>query len=181
MNWHPDFYQDGECDFSKNLRQALRGTVVNVVLLTTRDRSGAFHGLAVTTAVPFSTHRPAIIVAVNNQASAFPAIRDSGYFCLNQITTNDIDLLDRFSRSDKRASRFTSERWVEGMHGLPYLARATTCFFCDVQQAYAHDDQTVFIGKIDGVRLGHRCPETPEDPLIWLNGGAAKLARREIA
>lgn len=169
---------DGDQAFSEKLREALRGTAVNVAILTTRDRAGISHGLAVTTAVPFSTHRPAMIVAVKHAASAYPAIRDSSYFCLNQIAADEIELLDRFSRSDLRASRFAPGRWSVGPHGLPYLDSATACFFCDVQGAHAHEDQTVFIGRIVGVRLGNEGHE-PREPLIWINGRAARLAGRE--
>lgn len=171
----------GGSGFSENLRIALRKTAVNVALLTTRDRAGQYHGLAVTTAVPFATNRPAIIVAVKHNASAYPAIRDSGYFCINQITSDEIDLLDRFTRSDLRASRFTSGLWKAGLNGLPYLESATTSFFCDVQGAHAHEDQTVLIGRINGVRLGDDPCRRERDPLIWINGKAARLAGGEYA
>lgn len=132
--------RDGDPEFSESLRTALRGTPVNIAILTTRDRAGVNHGLAVTTAMPFSTHRPAMIVAVKHSASAYPAIRECNYFCLNQIAADDIDVLDRFSRSDLRSSRFATGRWSTGPHGLPYLDTATACFFCDVQGAHAHED-----------------------------------------
>jgi flavin reductase (DIM6/NTAB) family NADH-FMN oxidoreductase RutF len=138
------------------------------------------HGIAVTTAVPFSTYRPAIIVAVKHSASAYPAIRDSNYFCLNQIAADEIDLLDRFSRSDLRSSRFATGRWSVGPFGLPYLDSATTNFFCDVQGAHAHEAQTVFIGRIVGVRLGN-CGNDKRDPLMWINGRAARLVGKEYA
>jgi flavin reductase (DIM6/NTAB) family NADH-FMN oxidoreductase RutF len=172
--------RDRDPEFSETLRKALRGTAVNVSILTTRDRAGISHGLAVTTAVPFSTNRPAMIVAVKHGASAYPAIRDSNYFCLNQIAADEIDLLERFSRSDLRSSRFATGRWSNGPHGLPYLDSATACFFCDVQGAHAHEDQTVFIGRIVGVRLGNEGGD-PREPLIWINGQAARLSGREHA
>lgn len=171
---------EGDPEFSESLRMALRGTAVNVSILTTRDRTGMNHGLAVTTAVPFSTFRPAMIVAVKHNASAYPAIRDSSYFCLNQISTDEIDLLDRFSRSDLRSSRFSSGSWSVGPFNLPYLDSAMSSFFCDVQGAHGHEDQTVFIGRIVGVRLGHD-GTGGRDPLIWINGRAARLADKEYA
>lgn len=171
---------DGDPEFSETLRTALRGTAVNVAILTTRDRAGASHGIVVTTGVPFSTYRPAMIVAVKHSASAYPAICDSNYFCLNQIAADEMDLLDRFSRSDLRASRFTAGRWSDGPFGLPYLDSATACFFCDVQGAHAHQDQTVFIGRIVGTRVDERGRHA-SDPLIWINGGAARLQTREYA
>lgn len=170
--------RDDDAEFSESLRKALRGTIVNVSILTARDRSGACHGLAVTTAVPFSTHRPAMIVTVKHSASAFPAICDSNYFCLNQIAADEIDLLDRFSRSDLRSSRFTTGRWSVGPFGLPYLDSAMTCFFCEVQGKHAHEDQTVFIGRIVGVKLTDS-DKDDRDPLMWVNGRVARLAGRE--
>jgi flavin reductase (DIM6/NTAB) family NADH-FMN oxidoreductase RutF len=172
--------RDGDPEFVESLRMALRGSAVNVSVLTTRDRAGVNHGIAVTTVVPFSTYRPAMIVAVKHSASVYPAICESSYFCLNQIAADEIDLLDRFSRSDLRSSRFTSGRWSVGPFNLPYLDSAMTCFFCDVQGAHAHEDQTVFIGRIVGVRLGSSGADE-RDPLMWINGRAARLAGTEYA
>ncbi|MBA3042875.1 MAG: flavin reductase [Rhizobiaceae bacterium] len=171
---------DGDPEFSETLRTALRGTAVNVAILTTRDRADVSHGIVVTTGLPFSTYRPAMIVAVKHSASAYPAICDSNYFCLNQIAADDMDLIDRFSRSDLRPSRFTTSHWSIGPFGLPYLDSATACFFCDVQGAHAHEDQTVFIGRIVGTRVDNR-GHHGRDPLIWINGGAARLREREYA
>lgn len=167
--------------FTETLRQGLRASAVNVALLTTTDLEGRYHGLAVTTAVPFSTQQPSMIVAVSHSASAYPVIRDSGLFCLNQIASCDLDILDRFSRSDQRAERFTSDAWRPGPHGLPYLETATACFFCNVLGAHEYDDQTIFVSRIEDVRLGLRCGADGFDPLIWINGGPAKLASREYA
>ena len=49
---------------------------------------------------------------------------------------------------------------------------AMACFFCDVQ--------TVFIGRILGVRLGSDGNDR-RVPLIWINGRAANLAGRKYA
>lgn len=169
--------RESDPEFCKDLRKALRALPVNVSILTTRDRAGVAHGLVVTAAVPFSTYRPAMILAVKHSASAYPSIRDSNFFCLNQIAADDVDLLDQFSRSDLRSQRFVSGQWSEGLYGLPYLDSATACFFCDVQGAHAHEDQTVFIGRIEGVRCGSNDNDQRE-PLIWINGQAARLSRR---
>ena len=67
------------------------------------------------------------------------------------------------------------------MFDLPYLDSATTCYFCDVKGAHAHEDQTVFIARIEGVRLGEDPVCQERDPLIWINGRAARLAGREFA
>jgi len=174
-------YRDSEPEFSETLRMALRGTAVNVLLLTTRDRKRRYHGLAVTSAVPFSTQRPSMIVAVSHRASAYPAICESGLFCLNQIAVDDIELLDRFCQSDLRSSRFTSGNWSSGLNGLPYLETSTMSAFCEVQGEHVYEDQTVFVGRIEGVRIGPNSGKNERDPLIWMNGRAARLAGSEYA
>ncbi|MFT6168881.1 MAG: flavin reductase (DIM6/NTAB) family NADH-FMN oxidoreductase RutF [Celeribacter sp.] len=170
-----DHCEDNDPEFPEMLRRGLRRTVVAISLLSTRDVEGRFCGMAVTAAIPFSVDKPSIIVAVNHDASVFPVVQSTGIFCLNQITRNDLDLLDRFSRSDLRASRFTSNNWRVGHRNLPYLTSAETNFFCRVQSAQKHGDQTVFIAGIEAVQVKdddvQKC-----DPLIWINGGPARLA-----
>lgn len=174
-------YQDHHNLFEQRLREALRGSATSVAVLSTRDQDGGFHGLAITAAVPLPSPRPSIIVAINHTASAYPVIRDSGVFCLNQITSKDVDLLDSFCQSDFRASRFTVGTWHAGIFDLPYLVSATANYFCRVQGDFLYDDKTIFVGRIEGVRLGGSEQNNQCDPLIWVNGGPARLAAGEYA
>lgn len=174
--------QFAECDaeFDESIRRALRSTAVTVSLLTTRDSKGRYHGLAVTAAVPFSTQSPSIVVAVQRSASAYSAILEGGEFCLNQISSSDIELLDSFCRSDLRETRFSSPAWRPGHSGLPYLETANTSFFCKVRGAHNYDDQTIFVGKIEAIRLNERIALGDQAPLIWINGGPVRLSAREF-
>lgn len=168
-----------DAEFDESVRRALRATAVTVSLLTTHDRDGQFHGLAVTAAVPFSTKSPSIVVAVQRSASAYSAILEAEEFCLNQISSSDVELLDSFSRSDMREARFSSPSWQSGHSGLPFLDTANTSFFCRVRGAHNYDDQTIFVGKIEAVRLNERITQRDQDPLIWINGGPVRLTARE--
>jgi flavin reductase (DIM6/NTAB) family NADH-FMN oxidoreductase RutF len=170
-----------DAEFDESIRKALRATAVTVSLLTAYDREQRYHGLAVTAAVPFSTQSPSIVVAVQRSASAFSAILEGGQFCLNQISSSDVELLDSFCRSDMRDARFSSPSWRPGPSGLPYLETANTSFFCRVRGAHNYDDQTIFVGKIEAVRLSERGHCADQDPLIWINGGPVRLAARESA
>lgn len=174
-------YGEHDTEFDEVLRRGLRSAAVSVSLLTAADEQGDFHGLAVTTAVPFSTTSPSMIVAVKHSASAYSAIRAGGAYCLNQISSKDVDLLNRFCRSDLRGARFTSTFWRQGLGGLPFLETASASFFCRVIGSHEYGDQTVFVGKIDGIHLCERSGLGESDPLIWINGGPVRLAAREYA
>jgi flavin reductase (DIM6/NTAB) family NADH-FMN oxidoreductase RutF len=168
-----------DAEFAEKLRKGLRSLAISVSLLTTRDEQGGFHGLAVTGAVPLSTTPPSIMVAVKQSASSYPAIRESNLFCINHISSGDMEILDRFCRSDMRSRRFASCLWEAGAHGLPYLHTATACFFCRCIGIHDHGDHTIFVGRIEGVWLGDQGKPDNGDPIIWLNGAPVRLAGRE--
>jgi flavin reductase (DIM6/NTAB) family NADH-FMN oxidoreductase RutF len=174
-------FEKNQAEFGEKLRKGFRASAISVSLLTTRDDEGRYHGLAVTSAAPLSMSLPSIMVAVNQSASAYPAIQDSCFFCLNHITSNDMELLDRFCRSDMRASRFASYAWRCGLHGLPYLETATSSFFCRVIGSHDYGDHTVFVGKIEGVWLKDHGAARDPAPLIWMNGAPRRLAEHEHA
>jgi len=172
-------FQSDEIEFSEKLRKGLRSSAISVSLLTTRDLQGIYHGLAVTGAVPLSTSLPSIMVAINRSASSYPAIQESNLYCINQITSRDMEILDRFCRRDMRARRFASCSWRPGLHGLPYLETAKTSFFCRVLGTHDYGDHTVFVGRIEGIRLGDNLEPGHADPIIWINGAPARLAERQ--
>jgi flavin reductase (DIM6/NTAB) family NADH-FMN oxidoreductase RutF len=174
-------FENDQERFNENLRKGFRASAVSVSILTTRDEEGQFHGLAVTSAAPVCMAPPSMMVAVSQAASSYPAIQGSQLFCLNNITSGDLELLDRFSRSDLRASRFSSQAWQSGLHGLPYLETATSSFFCRVIGAHEYGDHSVFVGRVEGVRVGDSLREAGSDPLIWMNGAPRRLAEREFA
>jgi flavin reductase (DIM6/NTAB) family NADH-FMN oxidoreductase RutF len=171
-------FQSDEIEFSEKLRKGLRSSAISVSLLTTRDLQGTYHGLAVTGAVPLSTSLPSMIVAINRSASSYPAIQESNLYCINQITSKDMEILDYFCRSDMRDRRFQSCSWRSGLHGLPYLETATTSFFCRVRGTHDYGDHTVFVGRIEGVSLGDQVDPEKVDPIIWINGAPARLTER---
>ena len=171
-------FQSNEAEFAEKLRKGLRSSAISVSLLTTRDTEGKYHGHAVTGAVPISTSQPSIMVAMSRSTSSFGAIEESNLYCINQITSKNMEILDCFCRSDMVARRFTSYYWKSGLHGLPYLENARTSFFCRVMGKHDYDNQTVFVGRIEGVWLGGDLDPEGVDPIIWINGAPARLAER---
>lgn len=173
-------FRDDGADFSRKLRQGMRATAMCVSILTTRDRQGHCFGQAVANPVQFSASFPSVMVAVDRLSSPCAAISMSGLFCLNHISSRDIDCLDRFVRSDCLAGQHGREPWSVGLYGLPYLETAATTYFCRVIGAHDYGDKTIFIGKIEGVRLDEDMDAAHGDPLIWMNGGPVRLAGREM-
>jgi flavin reductase (DIM6/NTAB) family NADH-FMN oxidoreductase RutF len=156
-------------------RASMRIAPASVLLVTARDVDGSFHGMAVTSATSVSMSPPAMLVAVNRSASIHPIISLSGRFCLNLMGDAHGAILERFSRSDLRHTRFTQEHWGEGPGGLPVLRGALSSQICTVDAAHDYSTHTIFVGRVDDVVL----PESPTQvtsPLIWMNGSHVSLA-----
>lgn len=113
-------------------------------------------------------------VAASHSASVCPAIRGHCMFCLNQITSGDIELLDRFCRGDLRASRFVSGQWREGPQGLAFLrsdgSRGRTHVGCRHEPgALCRRDEGPPRGA-DGRHAGHGCLYLPEGAIAGMVG-----------
>jgi flavin reductase (DIM6/NTAB) family NADH-FMN oxidoreductase RutF len=156
-------------------RASMRIAPAGVSLVTARAADGGFHGMAVTSATSLSMSPPSMLVAINRSASVHPIISSSRRFCLNLMGEPHGAILECFSRSDMRATRFTSEHWREGPGGLPLLKGALSSHICDVEAAHDYGTHTIFVGRVNDVVL----PEISArnlSPLIWLNGSHASLA-----
>lgn len=171
------FRNDG-ADFSRKLRQGMRTTAMCVSILTTRDENGDCFGLAVTNPVQVSASFPSMVVTVDRSHSSCEAIGTSGLYCLNHISSRDIDCLEYFDRSDGSAA--VRKPSSIGLYGLPYVDAASISYFCRVIGAHDYGGQTIFVGRIEGIRLNEDINPAHADPLIWMNGGPVRLAGREM-
>jgi hypothetical protein len=156
-------------------RTSMRIAPAGVSLITARDADGGFHGMAVTSATSLSMRPPSMLVAVNQSASVHSIISSSHRFCLNLMGEFHGDILERFSRSDMRTTRFISEHWREGPGGLPVLWGRAIVARMQRRRGLRLRHPYDFIGRVDEVFL----PEISVgnlSPLIWLNGSCASLA-----
>lgn len=157
---------------AEDFRASLRLVAASVSLVTARDASGGWHGMAVTSAGSLSMEPPSMLVAVNRSASIHPAIVTSGAFTLNLIDDRHAGLLERFSRSDLRDQRFTPEDWTDAAG--PILKGALCAHVCQVAEAHDFGTHTVFFGKVMNVILP--VPMAPPTaPILWLNGKRASV------
>ena len=173
-------FRDDGAEFSRKLRRGRRATAMCVSLLTTRDERGRYYGLAVTNPSQLSASLPSVMVAVDRHALPSSAISISSLYCLNQISISDLERLNCFSGNDILDTDLQSEVLRIGLYGLPYLETAATSYFCRVIGAHDYGDQTIFVGRIEGIRLKHDIDPARADPLIWMNGGPVRLAGREL-
>jgi flavin reductase (DIM6/NTAB) family NADH-FMN oxidoreductase RutF len=164
---------------SQSIREAFRASMrlvaSSVSLVTARDVEGKLHGMAVTSAGSLSMDPPSMMVAINRTASIHPVIHLTSAFSLNLMAEQQLDLLDRFSRSDMRDQRFSSDDWTVGPAGQPVLRGALSTHVCEVMASHDFGTHTVFFGNVRAVLLPEASVE-PAKPLLWMNGKGASIS-----
>ena len=102
------------------------------------------------------------------------AISRTGIFCVNLLSSGDVDLARRFSSSEARDQRFEENPWVKLVTGAPALPATLASFDCEVTQVISVHSHTVFIGAVRDIRLWQR----DVDALLYVDGQYGALASR---
>lgn len=163
-----------EAGVADKLKAAMRRMPGPVALVTTADPDGGdYAGLAASAVIPVSMAPPAMLVAVNRNASAHAVIERAGRFCINLLCNSQTDIVGLFSNSARRDERFAGDSWAD-RDGLPYLPGACVSIFCKVERTQVFGTHELFIGTVDEV-----LPGTGSDPMGWIEGGFARLQALE--
>jgi flavin reductase (DIM6/NTAB) family NADH-FMN oxidoreductase RutF len=145
-------------------RDAMRRLAATVTIITTSEGKN-WHGMTATAVTSVSADPPALLVCVNQSASLHEPLLGSGRFCVNLLRACHTDLCGVFSGQRDGAERFAVGQWLADESGLPYLADAQASLLCTVELKLPYATHTVFIGRVDTVRIFDEVK-----PLIYQDG-----------
>src|SRR5258708_16493770 len=106
-------------------RSAMRQLTGGVSVITA-GRGRDISGMTVTSVSSLSVDPPALIVSVNRTASSLPLLKHYGFFGVNILTSDQIEIAERFTGKDglKAAARFADAKWTTRASGVPLLFAA---------------------------------------------------------
>ncbi|HVY99055.1 MAG TPA: flavin reductase family protein [Dongiaceae bacterium] len=148
----------------------MRRFAASVTIVTAVDERGRPHGMAASAVTSVSVDPPSMLVAVNRAASLHPVLARAAHFCINVLGSDQLDVVERFSRSDLRDRRFELGRWVTGTAGLPRLADGRSAIFCRMDRIVDYATHSLHLGVVIDVADGEASL-----PLVWLNGSRAEI------
>lgn len=143
---------------------AMRRFVTTVTVVTVGENGERF-GMTATAVASVTTDPPAILICVNRAASIHANMRINVPFCVNILATSHGSLSRAFSGKLSGGERFSVGQWDEDTRGRPYLMDAQANLFCAVDATVDYGTHTIFIGKVDAIRL-----HGDVDPLIYGDG-----------
>jgi flavin reductase (DIM6/NTAB) family NADH-FMN oxidoreductase RutF len=149
-------------------RAALSRFPSGITVVTSIDRSGAFHGITVSAFCSVSLWPPLVLVCIEKTTGSHDALEASGLFVVNILAAGQDELSERFSlpASDK----FDGVSFQRGLGGVPVLDDALVNLECRLQNAFDGGDHTIFVGEVDSVSV------RDGNPLVYFHGSYQDLA-----
>ena len=140
-------------DFRNAMRQLTGG-----VSVITAGRGKDISGMTVTSVSSLSVDPPSLIVSLNRESSSWPLVKRYGFFGVNILTSDQIDIAERFTGKGglKGADRFTGARWTTRASGVPLLADALAAIDCEVEDVVERHSHVIVIGRVLDVAVSAR-------------------------
>lgn len=142
-----------QSDFRGAMRQLTGG-----VSVITAGRGKDISGMTVTSVSSLSVDPPALIVSINRGASSWPLLKRYGFFGVNILTSDQIEIAERFTGKDglKGAERFAGAEWTTRASGVPLLVGALAAIDCEVEEIVERHSHAILIGRVLDLQLSTR-------------------------
>jgi flavin reductase (DIM6/NTAB) family NADH-FMN oxidoreductase RutF len=140
-------------DFRGAMRQLTGG-----VSVITAGRGKDISGMTVTSVSSLSVEPAALIVSINREASSWPLVQRHGFFGVNILASDQIDIAERFTGKGglKGAARFAGAEWVTRASGVPLLVGALAAIDCEVEDVIERHSHAIVIGRVLDLQLSSR-------------------------
>ena len=132
-------------DFRNAMRQLTGG-----VSVITAGKGRDISGMTVTSVSSLSVDPPSLIVSLNRESSSWPLVKRYGFFGVNILTSDQIDIAERFTGKGglKGADRFAGAQWTTRASGVPLLADALAAIDCEVEDVVERHSHAIVIGRV---------------------------------
>lgn len=134
---------------SDDFRTAMRHLAGGVSIITA-GRGEEITGMTVTSVSSLSVDPPTLIVSVNREASSWPVLKRHGFFGINILAADQLEIAERFSGKGglKGAERFAGAQWTIRRSGAPLLVGALAAIDCAVEETIERHSHAIVIGRV---------------------------------
>jgi flavin reductase (DIM6/NTAB) family NADH-FMN oxidoreductase RutF len=149
--------ENSRAAFQDDFRGAMRQLTGGVSVITA-GRGKDISGMTVTSVSSLSVDPPALIVSINRGASSWPLLQRYGFFGVNILTSDQVDIAERFAGKDglKGAERFAGAQWTTRASGVPLLSGALAAIDCEVEEIIERHSHGIVIGRVLDLQLSTR-------------------------
>lgn len=140
-----------------DFRGAMRHLAGGVSVITA-GRGKDISGMTVTSVSSLSVEPPALIVSINRASSSWPLVKRHGFFGVNILTSDQVDIAERFTGKGglKGVDRFAGAEWTTRASGVPLLTGALAAIDCAVEDTVERHSHAILIGRVLDLQLSGR-------------------------
>jgi flavin reductase (DIM6/NTAB) family NADH-FMN oxidoreductase RutF len=144
------------------LKNAMRLAPSSVSVVTAKDGDET-NGLTATSFCSVSMEPPSLLVCVNQDSNTNGLIRKSNAFCVNLLSTDQVDASNAFSSSNSGEEKIenSNARLVE-LNGVPAIADCVANLVCEVTDTIESGTHTIFIGTVTHAEVAD-----DKEPLLY--------------
>jgi flavin reductase (DIM6/NTAB) family NADH-FMN oxidoreductase RutF len=142
---------------SADFRGAMRHLAGGVSVITV-GRGKEITGMTVTSVSSLSVDPPTLVVSINRESSSWPLLKRHGFFGVNILTADQLDIAERFAGKGglKGADRFVGAQWITRVSGTPLLVGALSAIDCEVEDIVERHSHAVVIGRVLDIQTSRR-------------------------
>ncbi|HYZ33438.1 MAG TPA: flavin reductase [Crenalkalicoccus sp.] len=129
------------------------GAAVNVI---TTDGPGGRGGFTASAVCSVTDDPPTLLVCMNRNASAAPALKANGVLCVNTLAAGQKDVSMVFAGLTKctMEERFLAGIWTRLVTGAPVLEGAMVSFDCRIAEVVEKGTHSVLFAEVEAIRHG---------------------------
>jgi flavin reductase (DIM6/NTAB) family NADH-FMN oxidoreductase RutF len=142
---------------ASDFRGAMRHLAGGVSVITV-GRGNDITGMTVTSVSSLSVDPPTLIVSINRESSSWPLLKRYGFFGVNILTADQLDIAERFTGKGglKGAARFAGAQWMSRASGVPLLDGALAAIDCEVEHIVERHSHAIVIGRVLDIQASTR-------------------------
>lgn len=163
---------------SRKFRDVLGHFPTGVTVVTGIDSRGGPHGITIGSFVSVSLDPPLVGFLPGKNSRSWPAIAESGKFCVNILGADQADLCWRFAKEPAEtddgtvSGKFDGVTWTAAGGGAPVLAGVIGWIDCTVESVHDVGDHYFVVGRV--MDLGHATDVN--DAMVFFRGKVASVA-----
>jgi flavin reductase (DIM6/NTAB) family NADH-FMN oxidoreductase RutF len=140
-----------------HFRGAMRHLAGGVSVITV-GRGNDITGMTVTSVSSLSVEPPTLIVSINRESSSWPLLKRHGFFGVNILTADQIDVAERFTGKGglKGADRFAGAQWTTRVSGVPLLVGALSAIDCEAEDIIERHSHVLVVGRVLDIQASQR-------------------------
>lgn len=158
----------GEAVNSDSFRKAWACFGTGVTIITTPEPGFGVHGMTANGVVSVSLEPPLALVSIGHNRNSHPLVKSNSRFAISILTTKQEAVARHFMKPP-------DQRGPDG--DIPYaslgesvaIEGALAAMDCRVITEYEEGDHTLFVARVEHVRLGEG------EPILWYQGHFGKF------